>query len=150
MHYLSVLVPYCRFWIWAVISFMWHTHTHRHECALNFAFSHQRMCIFQLFSLHYRKTSFFNYILVLFCEFFLHNFASKHLENLHHFFNVRDDFQFNRIWYRWSVAINHMFGLIMSVVYHIAHWVLLIVLTFLAWISKKLKSVSSRWIPVKS
>jgi len=47
-------------------------------------------------------------------------------------------------------AIHDMFGLIMLVIYHIAHGGLLMELAFLTRMSNKLKSVSSRAIPLKN
>jgi hypothetical protein len=38
------------------------------------------------------------------CDFFLHDFALMRMENLHHFSNLRDNFHFNAIWHRRSVA----------------------------------------------
>ena len=39
-----------------------------------------------------------------FMQFFLHNFTSTCLKNLHHFFNLCDNFWFNAIWHRRSMA----------------------------------------------
>jgi len=41
---------------------------------------------------------------LILCDFFMYNFALIHLENLHHFLNLCNDFWFNMIWYRQFVA----------------------------------------------
>jgi hypothetical protein len=38
-------------------------------------------------------------------EFFFYDFALTRLENLHHFLNLCDNFQFNTIWRRWYAII---------------------------------------------
>ena len=37
-------------------------------------------------------------------NFFLHDFALKWLENVHHFLHLSDNFQFNAIWHRQSMG----------------------------------------------
>jgi hypothetical protein len=38
------------------------------------------------------------------CDFVLHDFTLMRLENLHHFSNLQDNFQFNVKWHRQSIA----------------------------------------------
>jgi len=38
------------------------------------------------------------------CNFFLNDFTLTQSENLHHFSNIHDNFQFNAIWYEQSLA----------------------------------------------
>jgi hypothetical protein len=45
---------------------------------------------------------------LILCDFFLCDFAFTQLESLHLFFNLDNNFWFNTIWHRWSVASKHL------------------------------------------
>jgi len=41
---------------------------------------------------------------LILCDLFFHRFTLTWLENLHHFSNLRNNFQFNDTWHWWSMA----------------------------------------------